>query len=58
MTWRDDKELEICIASLKSESERTPLVRAWDNRDFTHSPEPTKCAFQGVKFLRIKKITL
>jgi len=33
----------------------TFLVRAWDSRDFTRSPGPTKNAFQRVKFPRIKK---
>jgi len=33
-------------ASLEFESGRAPLVRAWDSRGFTPSPEPTKCAFR------------
>jgi len=33
--------------SLINESGRAPLVRAWDSRGFTPSPEPTKCAFRG-----------
>ena len=53
--WRDDKEIEICTVSLEFESGRAPLVRACDSRDFTRSPEPTKCAFREVEFPRIKK---
>ena len=40
---------------LEFESGRAPFVRAWDSRSFTHSPEPIKCAFQGVRFPRIQK---
>ena len=54
-TWRDDKELEICTAGLEFESGRTSFVRAWDNRGFTHSSGPTKCAFQEMKFPPIQK---
>ena len=53
--WRDDKEIEICTVSLEFESGRAPLVRACDSRDFTRSPEPTKCAFREVEFPWIKK---
>jgi hypothetical protein len=53
--WRDDKEIEICTVSIEFESGRAPLVRACDSRDFTRSPEPTKCAFREVRFPRIKK---
>jgi len=53
--WRDDKEIEICTVSLEFESGRAPLVRPCDSRDFTRSPEPTKCAFREVGFPRIKK---
>jgi len=48
--WRDGKGLEICTAGLEFESGRAPLVKAWDSRGFTCSPEPTKCAFCGVGF--------
>ena len=43
--WRDDKELEICIAGLKFESGRVSIVRAWNSRGFTRSPKPTKYVF-------------
>jgi len=54
-TERDSKGFEICTAVLEFESGRAPLVRAWDSRDFTPSPGPTKCVFQGMRFPRIKK---
>jgi len=38
----DDKELEICTTGLEFESERAPLVRVWNSRGFTRSPESTK----------------
>ena len=44
-----------CIAGLEFESGYVLLVRIWDNRGFTHSPGPTKCAFRGVRFPRIQK---
>jgi len=43
------------MVSLEFESGRAPLVTAWDNWDFTPSPEPIKYAFQKIKFPQIKK---
>jgi hypothetical protein len=43
--WRDDKEFEICTASLEFESECTSIVRAWNNGGFTRSLKPTKYDF-------------
>jgi hypothetical protein len=54
--WCDGKGFEICIAGLKFESGRAPLVRAWDNWSFTRSSRPTKYTFQEVRFPRIQKI--
>jgi hypothetical protein len=51
----DGKELEICTTYLKFKSGGAPLVRAWDSRDFTRSPGPTKYVFQGMMFPRIQK---
>jgi len=53
--WRDSKRLEICTAGLEFESRRAPLVRAWDSRNFTHLPGPTKYAFRRWGFLESKK---
>ena len=50
---RDGKELEIYTAGLEFESGRAPLVKAWDNRDFTRSPGLTKYTFREVEFPRI-----
>ena len=56
MTWRDDKEFKnIYTAGLEFETERVSLIKTWDSRGFTRSPEFTKCAFQEVGFPRIKK---
>ena len=48
--WRGGKGFEICIAGLEFESGRAPLVKAWDSRGFTHSPEATKmhCPGDGI----------
>jgi hypothetical protein len=51
----DDKGFEMCTAGLEFESGRASLIRAWNSRGFTRSPEPTKCTFQEVGFLRIQK---
>jgi len=53
--WRDGKESEICTAGLEFESGRAPLVRAWDSRGFTHSPEPNKIRFSKNKVYSNKK---
>jgi len=53
--WRDDKEFKICIAGFEFKSRRASLVRAWDSRGFTRSPDLTKCAFRGIRFPRIQK---
>jgi hypothetical protein len=45
----------MCTAGLEFESGRVPLVKAWNNRDFTRSPEPIKYAFRRVRFPRIQK---
>ena len=47
--------LDFTIAGLEFGSGRASFVRAWDSRGFTRSPEPTKCAFQGVFSNPIKK---
>jgi hypothetical protein len=52
---RDGKRLEICTAGFEFESGHALLVRAWNNRGFTHSPGPTKNIFREVGFPRIKK---
>ena len=52
---RDGKGFEICTTGFEFESGRAPLVRAWDNRGFTRSPGPTRCAFRGMRFPRIQK---
>jgi hypothetical protein len=41
----DNKGFEICTAGLEFESGRAPLVKAWDSRGFTSSPELTKYVF-------------
>ena len=50
---------EICTAGLEFESGRVLLVRAWDNRGFTRSLGPIKCAFrEGEVSSNPKKIKL
>jgi hypothetical protein len=44
------------MAGFEFESRHAFLVRVWDSRGFTPSPESTKYAFQGMRFPRIKKI--
>jgi len=51
----DDKGFEMCTADLEFESGRASLVRASNSRSFTRSPEPIKCTFREVGFLRIQK---
>jgi hypothetical protein len=51
----DDKGFEMCTADLEFESGRASLVRASNSRGFTRSPEPIKCTFREVGFLRIQK---
>jgi hypothetical protein len=54
----DGKGLEIYIAGLEFESERTSLVRIWDRWCFTRSSGSTKCIFREMGFPQIKKNTL
>jgi hypothetical protein len=51
-TWCDSKKLEICTAGLEFESGHVFFVIAWNNRDFTCSPWPTKYVWD---FLKSKK---
>jgi len=51
----DGKRFEIYTAGLKFELGRASLIRVWDNRGFTRSSRPTKCAFKEVRFPRIQK---
>lgn len=55
-SWCKSKEFEIYIIDFEFESGRVFFIRAWDSRDFTHSPELIKCAFQKVRFPRIQYI--
>jgi hypothetical protein len=54
----DGKGLEIYIAGLEFESERTSLVRIWDRWCFTRLSGSTKCIFREMGFPQIKKNTL
>jgi len=54
-TERGGKEFEIYITGFEFKSGRVSLVKNWNSRSFTPSPEPTKCNFQKIRFPRIQK---